>query len=39
VLTAAGVKHEFHLAPGGHGWTFLNERAEPAFVFVWNAIR
>ncbi len=39
LLTTAGVKHEYHLAPGGHGWTFLAERSEPAFTFVWNAVR
>ncbi|MFL6209705.1 MAG: alpha/beta hydrolase [Pyrinomonadaceae bacterium] len=39
VLTEAGVKHEYHLAPGGHGWTFLADRSEPAFTFVWNAVR
>ena len=38
VLTAAGVKHEYHLAPGGHGWSFLADRTEPGFTFVWNAI-
>ena len=38
VLTEAGVKHEYHLAPGGHGWTFLADRAEPAFTFVWHAL-
>jgi S-formylglutathione hydrolase FrmB len=38
VLTTAGVKHEYHLAPGGHGWSFLADRAEPSFTFVWNAI-
>ncbi len=39
VLTAANVPHEYHLAPGGHGWTFLSERAEPALTFVWNTVR
>jgi S-formylglutathione hydrolase FrmB len=39
VLTSAGVAHEFHLAPGGHGWSFLSSRAEPALSFVWNAFR
>jgi len=39
VLTAAGVRHEYHLAPGDHGWTFLADRSEPAFTFVWNAVR
>jgi len=36
-LSSAGVKHEFHLAPGPHGWAFLVARAEPALTFVWNA--
>lgn len=36
-LSAAGVRHEFHLAPGPHGWAFLVARAEPALSFVWNA--
>lgn len=39
VLTQAGVAHEFHLAPGGHGWAFLTSRAEPALTFVWDALR
>ncbi|HLL77441.1 MAG TPA: alpha/beta hydrolase-fold protein [Pyrinomonadaceae bacterium] len=39
MLTAAGIAHEFHLAPGGHGWSFLTSRAEPALAFVWNAFR
>ena len=39
VLTEVGVQHEYHLAPGGHGWTFLTERTEPALTFVWNAVR
>ncbi len=38
LLTAAAVKHEYHLAPGGHGWTFLSDRSEQAFTFVWNAV-
>jgi len=36
-LTADGLAHEFHLAPGGHGWAFLASRNEPALAFVWNA--
>lgn len=39
VLKAAGVAHEYTLAPGGHGWAFLADRSEPAFTFVWNAVR
>ncbi len=39
VLKAAGVAHEYTLAPGAHGWSFLVDRSEPAFVFVWNTLR
>lgn len=39
ILTTANVAHEYHLAPGGHGWAFLVERSEPALNFVWNALR
>jgi S-formylglutathione hydrolase FrmB len=38
VLKAAGVAHEYTLAPGGHGWSFLSDRSEPAFTFVWNTV-
>lgn len=38
-LTESGVRHEFHLVAGNHGWSFLNERSEPALTFVWNALR
>jgi S-formylglutathione hydrolase FrmB len=37
-LTEAGVKHEFYLVPGDHGWSFLNTRSEQALTFVWNAL-
>jgi S-formylglutathione hydrolase FrmB len=37
-LTEAGVKHEFYLVSGDHGWSFLTARSEPALVFVWNAL-
>ncbi|HEY0405985.1 MAG TPA: alpha/beta hydrolase-fold protein [Pyrinomonadaceae bacterium] len=38
-LTAAGIKHEFHLAPGEHGWAFLLSRSTEALAFDWNALR
>jgi S-formylglutathione hydrolase FrmB len=38
-LTEAGIKHEFTLAPGDHGWSFLNARSEPALAFVWSSLR
>jgi S-formylglutathione hydrolase len=37
-LTEAGVKHEYTLAPGDHGWSFLNARGEQALAFVWGAL-
>jgi S-formylglutathione hydrolase FrmB len=39
VLKAGGVAHEYTLAPGAHGWSFLSDRSEPAFTFVWNTVR
>jgi len=38
-LKAAGVAHEYTLAPGAHGWSFLSERSEPAFTFIWNTLQ
>ncbi|MCA1630689.1 MAG: esterase family protein [Acidobacteria bacterium] len=38
LLTEAGVKHEFTLAAGDHGWSFLNARGEQALAFVWNSL-
>ena len=38
-LKAAGVAHEYTLAPGAHGWSFLVERSEPAFTFIWNTLQ
>ncbi|MDX6271591.1 MAG: hypothetical protein QOD28_2814 [Acidobacteriota bacterium] len=39
VLKEGGVAHEYTLAPGAHGWSFLSDRSEPAFTFVWNTVR
>lgn len=39
ILAAEGVKHEYYLVPGDHGWSFLSARAEPAFTFVWNTLK
>jgi S-formylglutathione hydrolase FrmB len=38
-LRAAGVAHEYTLAPGGHGWSFLVERSEPALTFIWKTLQ
>jgi S-formylglutathione hydrolase len=37
-LSEAGIKHEFYLVAGDHGWSFLTARSEPALAFVWNAL-
>lgn len=39
VLTAAGIKHEFYFTPGEHGWSYLVDRSEPAFIFCWQTIK
>lgn len=39
ILSAAKIKHEFHLAPGEHGWSFLLSRTTEALTFDWNALR
>jgi enterochelin esterase family protein len=39
ILTAAGVKHEFRLVSGKHGWEFLVAQSEPGFTFCWNAVK
>lgn len=38
-LLDVGVKHDFNLTPGGHGWSYLLGRSEEAFTFCWNAVR
>jgi S-formylglutathione hydrolase FrmB len=37
-LTEAGIKHEFALVPGDHGWSFLASRSQPALAFIWSAL-
>lgn len=39
VLNAASIKHEFHMAPGDHGWSFMLSRCEPAFEFCWSVLK
>jgi enterochelin esterase family protein len=33
VLKGRGIAHEFHLYPGGHGWSYLAEHAAASFTF------
>ena len=35
-LTAAGFPHEYHLRPGGHGWTYLNQYMKYSLLFHWQ---
>lgn len=37
-LSEAGIKHEFAIVAGDHGWSFLNARSQPALAFVWSAL-
>jgi S-formylglutathione hydrolase len=37
-LTELGIKHDFAIVPGDHGWSFLNARSQPALAFVWSAL-
>lgn len=39
ILTEVGIKHEFHLAEGEHGWSFLVAQSDPAFSFCWQTLK
>jgi S-formylglutathione hydrolase FrmB len=34
--TRAGVPHEFHVFPGGHGWEYMISVAEHSYSFLWK---
>jgi S-formylglutathione hydrolase FrmB len=36
ILTAKGFPHEFHLRPGGHGWSYLHQYMQYALRFEWQ---
>jgi len=36
ILTAHGFPHEYHLRPGGHGWTYLNQYMKYSLLFHWK---
>lgn len=38
-LTKAGLTHEFHLFPGGHGWEYMIGVAENSYVFLWKNLK
>ncbi|HEY6328698.1 MAG TPA: alpha/beta hydrolase family protein [Blastocatellia bacterium] len=35
-LTQAGVAHEFHIFPGGHGWEYMISVADHSYGFLWK---
>lgn len=35
-LTKAGLAHEFHVFPGGHGWEYMLSVADKSFTFLWK---
>ena len=38
-LTKAGIAHEYHLFPGGHGWEYMISVADHSYVFLWKSFR
>lgn len=35
-LTKAGIEHEFHVFPGGHGWEYMISVADNSYAFLWK---
>ncbi|MEW6207741.1 MAG: alpha/beta hydrolase-fold protein [Acidobacteriota bacterium] len=38
-LTKAGIAHEYHLFPGGHGWEYMISVAENSYSFLWKSLK
>lgn len=38
-LKKAGIEHEFHLFPGGHGWEYMIGVAENSYSFLWKNLK
>ncbi len=38
-LTKAGLAHEYHLFPGGHGWEYMISVAENSYSFLWKNLK
>jgi S-formylglutathione hydrolase FrmB len=36
-LTQLGIKHEFHLFPGDHGWEYMRSVADHSYAFLWQS--
>jgi len=39
LLTSRGIRHEFHLYPGGHGWGYFAQHLPASLEFHWKAFR
>ena len=37
LLTSRGIRHEFHLYPGGHGWGYFAKHMPASLEFHWKA--
>ena len=37
LLTSRGIPHEFHLYPGGHGWSYFARHMPASLAFEWKA--
>ena len=38
-LTKAGVDHEFHVFPGGHGWEYMISVVDHSYGFLWSSFK
>jgi S-formylglutathione hydrolase FrmB len=36
-LTKAGLQHEYHMFPGGHGWEYMISVANHSYEFLWKS--
>lgn len=39
LLTSRGIRHEFHLYPGNHGWEYFAKHLPASLEFHWKAFR
>jgi S-formylglutathione hydrolase FrmB len=38
-LTKAGIAHEYHMFPGGHGWEYMLSVADRSYTFLWKSYK
>ena len=38
-LTKAGIPHEFHIFPGGHGWEYMISVSDNSYGFLWKSFK